>query len=414
MSAMIGVTFLAVAKVIVAVLIGAFSCDSIPNTAATIKDLSFMISVVLLPALTIYNVAAAITIELLVRCSILLVFSVIMILIGLVSGDIIARFLFVLPVEDSGIPAELSKDVRLTLAYKDKRNKREPYVAVVLSDRLEELGVSGRDVVAGLCVPRTTVEDGPGHYWGCLVAMSILNTITLPLSIVQNLATSLEWVELEEATAYMFVFSIVGTVHIWGFGPLVVEFAKAKTQKLKTVRHLMEKHMQRLDQCDASTQTAAYRPSLYSPIRKTAVEGTFPSEAPVEESEQDKGTHPMTPAVAVHPSLTELEEPEAETLPYDWEIEGILKVVYESDMREADALERQSWARKAARSLHSLGISLGTNMPFMSTVVAIVIGIIPFVRNLFFGGPLTMVMDAIALIASGNIPASCCCWEPTW
>ncbi|CAD2220096.1 hypothetical protein AGDE_13678 [Angomonas deanei] len=120
------------------------------------------------------------------------------------------------PDDKRGVPPELLNDVRLELMCTDDvvvrgdqpEHKGTYYVCVVLGERLESLGLTGSDVVPQLTVPGVEVERFPQYFWGSIVALSILNTIILPLSVFQNLVEWVDWVDLEEGTAYIFVFSM--------------------------------------------------------------------------------------------------------------------------------------------------------------------------------------------------------------
>ncbi|CAD2220095.1 Membrane transport protein, putative [Angomonas deanei] len=172
----------------------------------------------------------------------------------------------------------------------------------------------------------------------------------------------------------------------------------------------MERHQQCLRQYDVATQTEVVEES--SPTR-IVTDFAVPREEPeVEErgeevmSTNDKGAqlapasvgldlHPLTPTPAT-----------VERFPYNWEKEGALRVVYASQMKEYDARVRRTMAQRVRKGAKKLYRSLSTNLPFLSIVVAIVIGIVPFLRSIFIGGPLEMFMDTVGVLSGGTIP--CC------
>lgn len=449
MSSMLGVTFLAVSKVIVSVLIGAITCNSIPNTSSTLRDFSFLISNVLLPSLTLANTARSVDAEVLIRCSILIVFSFITIGLGIFCGAVLNKTLFRLKRTSSGIPLELKDDVRLVLQYEQpnltpaqrreaikqkKKIQGTPYVAVVLSDKLRDMGVDGHEVVPSLEVPGVETEEFPGYSWGSWVACSIQNNVTLPLSVLQNLAVSLPWIDFVQGTAYIFVFSMAGTMFLWAAGPYFVERAQRETIQQHLIRQLIVKHKKLQNRCDAATQTEVA--AVGSPVKHST--GHLPPVAHDEHAEPTMevsgmdvmatlpsvtvGMEVVTPSsppemVADSGVQTEMNmspttmrrvfpstEAMVEQIPYNWETAGLIRVKYAGEMREEK--KSDTW-KKFVHSSKQLGWRLFTNLPFMSIVLGIIIGVIPPIRGLFFdGGVLEMLMDAISLVAQGSIPCS--------
>ncbi|EPY25097.1 hypothetical protein STCU_06844 [Strigomonas culicis] len=233
---------------------------------------------------------------------------------------------------------------------------------------------------------------------------------------------------------------------------MMVDYAKRQTTKLRLIRELMAGHKVAGTRCDAFTQTEVLAGSSQSPVRSHAL--AFPSSAPVAtaaapprvagspspsssdaetmtdahdpvllaslnasfaatgtlpvataEAQAQVDVQPMSPATMLKyltptPALAEL-------LPYDWETAGLVRVFYASQLKEVEAeARRHRWAR-LRHSARRMAHNLVTNVPLMSVVVGLVLGVTTPVRNLFFdNGYLVMVMDAIALIGNGSIPAS--------
>eukprot|EP00796_Vickermania_ingenoplastis_P006989 gene6989-4953_t len=316
---MLSVTFSSVTKVIVAVLIGAYSSGSIPFRKTTMLDFSFLIAAVLLPALTIVNTARTVDLKALIECSILIVLSVVYTIIGSAfaflfqllcfnsrSGAFIGRSI------GSGIPGDLQKDVRLLLRYDttqtmENENSVErparpavgnrkgiPYVAIRLSKRWQQAGVTARDIVPHLTAP-TPESDYTGAYgWSSHIAFGILNSVTLPLSLLESLTAGVPWASFEAASAYTFVFSIFPTVYAWTGGPYFVRKSKRETKKRLYIRLLLEEHLTRRHLSDAATQTG-------------------PEAADGEDTDLSAAT--AAAAAAGH----------CERFPYDWESAGLVR-----------------------------------------------------------------------------------------
>ena len=303
---MLGVTFIAVSKVIVSVLVGVLTTSSIPNSKSTLRDFGFLISTVLLTSLTVSNTAKSATLELLMRCSILILFSVLLTIWGLMWGMACSAILFRRNPDLSGIPVELRHDVRLELLFdeeeeeeeeeedeaataavrsqqqqpsspsqqgslaspnqplnksssKKKKNKTHaPYVAVVLSEHLREVGVDGSDVVPSLDVPDKSLEDTAGYVWAMWVGCSTQNGVTLPISLITNIASSVDFVDFAQAAAYIFVFAISYILYLWAAGPAFVEQGEKASRKQRLIRELITKHKKMTGRCDATTQTLSF------------------------------------------------------------------------------------------------------------------------------------------------------------
>jgi len=446
---MLDVVVLAVAKVIVAVLVGAITCASIPNVSSTLRDFSFLISNVLLPCLTIANTTKSVDVEVLMQCSILVIFALLLIAIGLGSGLILPALIFRVPSRAYGVPDELAKDVRLLLRHDPAspspsppppppttadatptkaevhrtRHQGSPYVLVVLSERLRGLGVTGRDVVPLLEAPSRVVEEYPGYFWGTVVACSIQNTVTLPLSLLQNLSLSLDWIDFSRGSAYIFVFSVVCTLYLWAFGPNMVERAQSDSIKRRRIREIMERHRTHLLRSDAATQTAVL--GTCSPLMTIAQLEAFPSSSHsstmtphhikassassstsalvIVVDREEAGAQTDAPLSSTYRGVGTAVEASVERVDYDWSASRSIRVVYERDLKTHGGPSRLA---KIMRSSRRMGWRLLTNVPFMSIVISVIIGIIPPLRGLFFGGPLEMIMDAITLISQGTIPSA--------
>lgn len=469
MASLLGVSFEATAKVIVAVLVGVFTCNSIPHSASTMRDFSFLITSVLLPALTVTNMAMSVNAQALIQCSVLLLFSGLLILIGIGCAIALSYVLFRVRETDYGIPLEFFPHVRLSLQYDDtpihddvthstahhpaehhsqplrsadgRAKKGAPFVAVVLSDRLRDQGVRERDIVASLEVPAPSVVDYPGHYWGAWIGCSIQNCVTLPVSLFLNLSGSLAWIDQTAGTAYIFVFSIMSMVYIWTVGPWFVETAQKQAGRWQVIRTVIARHQRLKNLADASTQTeiscTAFlqphqvqdsRPTTTPPddtpptASRTDTANSLPREVQAEAAHSELSdrhdcsttTKPSFAAVQLSPAaspttLQKFHFPQyagVTRYPYDWAEAGHIRVQYESDLRKTEAAD-PSLAQRALRVAKNLGNRLLHNMPFMAIAVGMTIGIIPFLRSLFFdGGYLGLITDAVVLVGQGNIPAS--------
>ncbi|CAG9572115.1 conserved hypothetical protein [Leishmania major strain Friedlin] len=277
----LGVTFIAVSKVIVAVLVGVFTTDSIPNSKITLHNFAFLISSLLLASLTLSNTAKSIDLDVLFRCSILILFSLISIASGLLWGAVLDVLFFRLDPKYSGIPEELRKDVRLELLYdrvtdegaeahclpssspttkgpgtKAKRKKTSvPYVVVVLSEHFREVGVTGSEIVNALEVPDERQEDCAGYRYAAWVGCSTQNGVTLPLSLMSNVASSISFIDMTHSAAYIFVFSISYMLYLWSACPAIVEAGQKAAKKQRLIREILLKHKRMMARCDATTQT---------------------------------------------------------------------------------------------------------------------------------------------------------------
>lgn len=505
---LLSVTFQAVSKVIVAVLVGATCCNWIPNSATTMRDFGFLITNILLPALTVVNTAKSVDVEVLVNCSVLLFFGVFAILIGIGTATLMAHSLFGVGRDKTGIPPEMAGNVRLDLfdeeenhdtaaatesttnttttttaaagaggtAAKKKKRPGVPYVAVILTAKLRDMGVSGHAVVGSLEVPGIEVEEYPFYHWGAWIACSIQNTVTLPLSLLQGLTDSVEWLDFSEGTAYIFVFSIAASLYIWAFGPVYVEWAQRESIKRRLIRQIILRHKAMLSTADALTQTdlsytLAHEPFSgelrpmdsfrYGRSPVTDIAGSFgrpsnlSSGGGLDYPNSFRGRigsvgspapsllHPRPVAVTFNtPSINDSmatgggggatpqrvdaglqtdfsgawgspqQAPHSspgiggcQQLPYDWESSGLIRVRYEDQLSSRS--DQPSRLDRFASGAKRVGGRLVRNLPFMSIVVGIVIGVTPPLRALFFdGGVFEMITDALTLIGQGNIPAS--------
>ncbi|CAJ1007067.1 putative Membrane transport protein [Leishmania naiffi] len=516
---LLGVTFIAVSKVIVAVLVGVFTTSSIPHSAKTLRDFAYLISTILLTSLTLSNTAKSIDLDVLFRCSILILFSLFSIACGLLWGVLFGLVFFRPNPKYSGIPPELRKDVRLDLLYdrvaaedadhhggplsspatthpgtKKKKKKRVPYVAVVLSEHFREAGVNENEIVNALEVTDERQEDYGGYNYASWVACSTQNGVTLPLSLMLNVASSVPYINKEHTAAYIFVFSISYLLYLWSACPIFVEAGQRSVTKQRLIREILQKHKRMMSRCDATTQTLSL-PVKHVPeneedsaedvrvdgsatgTRQTSslepqctrfiqpLAASAAASGGIECSDNtsgleagdgaardaldtrvsvrvDSATYTLDPITPLQNSFTQTDRKLTHTggkragaevisnipgtptpadlmaaecaytmasavqLPYDWATAGFIRVKYESEIK---ALKKKSISEKIqhlGRGTWGLIKKAMTSPPFLATVLGIVIGIIPPVRRLFTGGPLEMVMDAIALMGEGSIPAS--------
>ncbi|GET87437.1 hypothetical protein, conserved [Leishmania tarentolae] len=276
----LGVTFIAVSKVIVAVLFGVFTTNSIPSSTITLQNFSFLITVLLLTSLTLSNTATSIDLDALFRCGILIFFSLISIASGLLWGVVLHVFFFRPDHKYSGIPEELRKDVRFDLLYDHvteegaeahgspasspttnapgtKRRKKTsiPYVTVVLSEHFREISVTGSDIVHALEAPDAQQEDCAGYKYAAWVGCSTQNGVTLPLSIMANIAGSVSLFDMAHSASYIFLFSMTYSLYLWSACPAFVEAGKKAAKKQQLIREILLKHKRMMTRCDATTQT---------------------------------------------------------------------------------------------------------------------------------------------------------------
>ncbi|CAD2220956.1 Membrane transport protein, putative [Angomonas deanei] len=438
---MLEITFLAVAKVIVAVCIGAMTCNSVPYSATSIKDFSFTISNVILPCLSLSNIARSINVDMFIRSSVL-VFLQIFFLFGMTVSGIVLAKVFMRPSskENTGVPASLKDNVRLELCYNDlteeellvkskKKEKGSPYVAVVIKDELYNQGITGDEILPLLEIPSIPLEEFPGHICGSIIGLTFQNIITLPLSLLQSVAESVDWIDVTAATAYIFIFSIPSTLYLWSVGPLFVERAKKQGNKLAAIRKLMLLHEKRSNQCDVQTQTEVHIDSVASPYRKNVSVFPAASKAKKEDSNPlgtattvelvhegsvpvpgNEGLTRTASQVDMEPNrivgMTLDPTPASSTqFPYDWREEGIIRVISESQFKDKKTESKSM--KEILISVKDLLITLLHNVPLMAIVTGLIIGVTPFLHDLFFdGGPLSMLMDTIAVMAEACIPCS--------
>ncbi|KAG8347090.1 hypothetical protein TRVL_02082 [Trypanosoma vivax] len=254
----------AVLQVVLAVCICSIASQKIPSITAVTRDLSFLISHLLLPCLTFYNVAESLNIELLLQCSVLVVFSVVFALIGMVLGSVASALLF--RTKNTGIPPKLQRNVRFELLNR-VANASDPVNCGAIDDCKEFVlyvvvrgpviadGFDARELVSSLRVPDEEYEKEPLYSCATILAMSVQNAITAPLSLIQAISMSMDWVDMGKSTSYIFMYSIVVTVVLWGVGPLLVSKAKRETERRHATRLIMEKQMRLQKYRDVTTQT---------------------------------------------------------------------------------------------------------------------------------------------------------------
>lgn len=486
-------TFIAASKVIVSVLIGAFTVKTIPSMTSTLKDFSFLISMVLLPALTVSNTSRSVDLAMLLRCSILIFFSMLLISLGLLCGLIMNSLLLRVKPGASGIPLDLEPSVRLDLlrslpsssspqpnddaveshhsaspsATTTTANDQHhhsgngatggPYVVLILGDHMRALGVDGHSIVPYLEVPDRSVEDYYGYWWGHLIGCSYQNGVTLPLSLLQNVALTVTWLDFAAGTAYIFVFSIVYMLYLWSAGPAMVSIAKKGAMKQRLIREGVMRHKKMSTKWSASTQTMPMRGG-WDPIGNVGVargpmrlEASDPSclsrdssedveapkvnlhrratAAPSGEAEDMASislslkqsfaqTEAPSPLLGVPQSFgddknessgtEDVDYPDSicERFPYDWETAGYIHVCYERDVQAMMSNAKTAQWRQVLESVWRITKQLFVSPPFMSIVAGIVIGVVPPIRSLFFGGVLELIMDAVTVIGQGSIPSS--------
>ncbi|KAG5508789.1 hypothetical protein JKF63_05288 [Porcisia hertigi] len=272
---MLGVTFIAVGKVIVAVLIGALTSKSIPHSGTTLRNFGVLISTLLLPCLTLSNTAKSVDLDMLIGCSALIFFSIILIACGLLWGIVLASLFFRLKSKHSGVPKELCKDLRLEVCYdkvaaggahadgaprtaptkKSCTTRSVPYVSMVLSEHFRDVGVDGSEVVNALEVPDEIQEEYAGYAYATWVGCSAQNGVTLPLSVLLNIASSVSFIDAAHCAAYIFVFAMSYMLYLWSACPAFVKAGQRAARKQRLLREILIKHKEMMGRCDAMTQT---------------------------------------------------------------------------------------------------------------------------------------------------------------
>ncbi|RNF07486.1 putative transporter [Trypanosoma conorhini] len=443
---MFEVTVLAVAKVIVAVCIGAATSHQIPNASVTVRDFTFLIANVLLPCLTFHSTASAVNVEVLIRCSILLLFALMAIGTGLLCGLVASKLMF--RVSRTGIPRELRRSLRYVLAYRDAegdeahlvarrghRTQLRPVLCVVVSGALEEQRVEPEEVLPLLEPPGVEYEEQPFYHYAALIACSLQNSVTLPLSLLQALAESLAWIDLAVGTSYIFLYSLVVSTAVWGLGPMFVDLGKKETDKRRQMRELLELHkkLQRCREVATQTEVQERSPQLASPSATTVFSlpgsnepGTVPLPAAVRRSAaRDEDGGDDAPAelntVDARSSGEQADMPPGpgrwllaatpatcEAFHYNWRERDFVRVMYASDFREEMEATRQKSNVLASfcRSCKKVVMRLLQTLAFTSVVAGFIVAVTPPLRWLLFDGPLSMVMDAIGFLAQGSIPSS--------
>eukprot|EP00796_Vickermania_ingenoplastis_P006991 gene6991-4955_t len=444
---MLDVTFAAVAKVIIAVLIGAYASQFIPYRDTAMADFGFLIGAIPQPALTISNTSKSVDLNVLIHCSILIIMSVVLSSAGVVMLSCcfgtrnmsVRQMLLLLLPHARREKSKFLLQVFLTLSH--HRVLGVPYVAVRLSKAWQQAGVTARDVVPHLTAP-TPESDYTGAYgWSSYVVFGILNMVTLPPVLTRELDFWITVISFEASVAYTFVFSILPTVYTWSFGPFFVKKARRETKKRRYIRLLLEEHLTRRHLSDAATQTG-------------------PEAADGEDTDLSAATAAAAAAAGY-----------CERFPYDWESAGLVRMYCEhmqelgeevrrgekeeemaddsSQISEAPCYIASSGsptsprydvvaellthssreppthnqhhppmcrrsttpqattrAKLCASTKHQRQLLL-KNPPFMSIIIGMVIGLVPALHDAFFdGGPLEMLMDATALVGQGNIPCA--------
>eukprot|EP00796_Vickermania_ingenoplastis_P006986 gene6986-4950_t len=139
---MLDVTFAAVSKVIIAVLIGAYASGSIPYLQTTMRDYGFLISSITLPALTVYNTARSVDLDVMIQCSILVIMNILLMAFG-VAFAYVFQFLFFNVHRGQGdgrggVPRAMAKDVQLYLRYDTGKRRWHPRRSTIPTQQDEE------------------------------------------------------------------------------------------------------------------------------------------------------------------------------------------------------------------------------------------------------------------------------------
>ncbi|RNF03404.1 putative transporter [Trypanosoma rangeli] len=450
---MFEVTVLAVAKVIVAVCIGAATSRQIPNASVTIRDFTFVIANILLPCLTFHNTASAVNVEVLIRCSVLFLFSLTAIGTGLLCGLVASKLMF--RVSRTGIPKELQHSLRYLLTYRDAEGNNvhlgarhgsnrghqtplRPVVCVLVSGTLETQKVEPEELLPLLEPPGVEYEEQPFYHYAALIACGLQNSVTLPLSLLQTMAESLAWIDLALGTSYIFIYSLVVSISVWGLGPAFVDRGKKETGKRRMIRELLELHKKLQHCCDAATQTEVHEtlsllvfpgvmtvaplpssdwPGALQP--STAAESAARNNVAYEDGVDDEAA--VLTVVAARRSGEQADVPPrpgrwflaatpatCETFRYNWRERDFVRVVYLSDFKDEVETERQKGNALVdfGRSCKKVSLRLLQTLAFTSVVAGFIVAVTPPLRWLFFEGPLSMVMDSIGLVAQGSIPSS--------
>lgn len=420
--------FKAVSTVLISVLVGAFTCSMVPYTQTSIKDFTYLITTVLQPALIVTNMGDSVSVKMLEECVVLLILDLFFISVGLVWGYFFPRFLRShLPSNQNAcLPLSYRDRVSIRLRYECRRVHDEeseerasahdsgsfpagesvelqkesvlpssPFASSVLdfasptsmaspSSSMPEkcvkvpyvelkwrAAVSAGEVesvVAQLHPPEPSADLLASIGWISFIAFSMLNTVTLPLSLLDSLCQDLSWLNFEEASAYVFVYSMPAIVYVWGLGPYFVQRGKKKVKEQSCFRRLLEEHRVRQHLVDVGTQTSE-REELWEEVTRA---------------------------------------------PYAWETAGLVRsVVVEGDEAagadedEDEDRNPMEMVQRVARSGRKLLHRLLLNPPLIAIFVGSVVGAVPFLKSLFFGpgAVFSVITDALNIIAAGSIPA---------
>ncbi|AAZ13321.1 transporter, putative [Trypanosoma equiperdum] len=430
----------AVTQVVFAICFCTGVSTFIPNLVETAKDMSVFVSHLLIPSLTFYNIATPLSVELLKKCSVLILFAALIVVLGVLIAQLASFFLF--RVKNTGIPRDLQRSVHFKLLRRRGRRESDDGVSgksthilnIVVNGEREELPIEPRDVLERLEPPEEEYENEPFYCCAMTLALCVQNAVTIPLSLLQALAETLPWIDLEAGTAYIFMYSIVTICVVWGVGPVLVRRAKKTTDKRRIIRELMEQQ-RRLQNChEATTQTevscttsrlaSPTFPMLSDPPANVdGSSGEARAGGPVhrsgvapESSTSDRG--------AARYSIGEVNQSHdaarcpivlLTTTPSTCQIFGCDLV----ETGQIRVISRSQFAREEAEA--NAGVScLGSSMAwlkrtvvqllrtpsFTSVILGVFVGIISPLKGLFVGGNLSPVMDILSALAKGSIPCS--------
>nr|CCC92316.1 putative transporter [Trypanosoma congolense IL3000] len=435
---MISDAVLAVVQVVFTICLCASMSRSIPNAPKVARDISTLVSHLFLPSLTFYNVVISFSDELLAQCSVLFLFALLVVGLGVTLAKVTSPFLF--KVNNTGVPKDLQSSIRLVLsnpnADEGTENDQESVahvLSVVVSGDIEARRVEAREVLTYLSPPEEEYEKQPFYCCALLLALCVQNAVTIPLSLLQALSETLTWVDLETGTAYVFMYSIIVTCVLWGVGPVLVKKAKGETDRRHTIRKLLELQT-KLQGCrEAATQTEVdcrtsrlASPSLPPGMlsqRPAAAEGAVDETlagteearaAAVNNSNEDsmgraEGGTEWPNATLGGKNIILSETPSVcHTFACDLLHTGQIRVISigefirEENEAKANAsrfLGAMVWLKKTLTQLLS-------TPSFTSVFLGVFVSFIPPIKNLFVGGVLFPVLEVIYILSKGSIPCS--------
>lgn len=467
----------AMMQLLVAVVLSAVLVRSVPGVSGTLRDFSFLISRLLVPCLIASHMILSINPKVLGESMVLVVFSIAGICMG-VFGANVSNWLLFSPAASGGhqintaggidaaeeLHANGVQSIAVVAALHQPapRKKTIQILRVTVDD--QRCRLSNSELFTLLRPPSRKLEELVAYRCMSVIALSVQNTVMVPLSLLTAIATDIPWLELSVAVTYLFVYNLSVTIYFWGVGTYVVWEAAAEAQTLRGKRELMERIQKMVSlSVDAATQTldetqVAQLLLWESSVRAAAhaADGA-PIHTPHTRSATNSGSHPPTCSQAseidINHSSSSIvagargagmlldnggggvaragdDAPMPPVLDvaryrFDWQATRLVEVVRINSTAtgatassasaaaataagvspvaavSASLGQATQWALKARRTLAAF-----VNPPLLSSVAGLLIGIAPFKPALLAFGPTRMLLDAMLLIGTACVPAS--------